>query len=65
MSEVTQSCPTLCNPMDCSLPGSSVRIRKETIIIRGEINKKEMKETIAKVNKTKSFLFEKIKFTNL
>ena len=24
-SEVAQSCPTLCNPMDCSLPGSSVR----------------------------------------
>ena len=23
-SEVTQSCPTLCYPMDCSLPGSSV-----------------------------------------
>ena len=23
-SEVAQSCPTLCNPMDCSLPGSSV-----------------------------------------
>ena len=23
-SEVVQSCPTLCNPMDCSLPGSSV-----------------------------------------
>ena len=23
-SEVTQSCPTLCNPMDCSPPGSSV-----------------------------------------
>ena len=23
-SEVTQSCPTLCNLMDCSLPGSSV-----------------------------------------
>ena len=22
-SEVTQLCPTLCNPMDCSLPGSS------------------------------------------
>ena len=21
---ITQSCPTLCNPMDCSLPGSSV-----------------------------------------
>ena len=65
MSEDAQSCPTLCNPMDCSLPGSSVRIRKETIIIRGEINKKEMKEIIAKGNKTKSILFEKIKFTNL
>ena len=23
--EVTQSCPTLCDPMDCSLPGSSIR----------------------------------------
>ena len=23
-SEVAQSCPTLCNPMDCSLPGFSV-----------------------------------------
>ena len=22
---VTQSCPTLCDPMDCSLPGSSIR----------------------------------------
>ena len=24
-SEVAQSCPTLCNPMDCNLPGSSVQ----------------------------------------
>ena len=24
-SKVAQSCPTLCDPMDCSLPGSSVR----------------------------------------
>ena len=24
-SEVTQPCPTLSNPMDCSLPGSSIR----------------------------------------
>ena len=23
-SEVAQSCPTLCNPMECSLPGSSI-----------------------------------------
>ena len=24
LCSVTQSCPTLCDPMDCSLPGSSV-----------------------------------------
>ena len=23
-SEIIQSCPTLCEPMDCSLPGSSI-----------------------------------------
>ena len=23
-SEVAESCPTLCDPMDCGLPGSSV-----------------------------------------
>ena len=23
-SEVAQSCPTLCGPVDCSLPGSSI-----------------------------------------
>ena len=34
--------------------------RKEIIKIRSEINEKEMKETIAKINKTKSWLFEKI-----
>ena len=26
-SEVAQSCPTLCDPMDCSLPGSSIHNR--------------------------------------
>ena len=33
--------------------------RKEIIKIRSEINEKEMKETIAKINKTKSWFFEK------
>ena len=33
--------------------------RKETIKIRAEINEKEMKETIAKIGKTKSLFFEK------
>ena len=34
--------------------------RKEIIKIRSEINEKEIKETIAKINKTKSWFFEKI-----
>ena len=34
--------------------------RKEIIKTRAEINEKEMKETIAKINKTKSWFFEKI-----
>ena len=34
--------------------------RKEIIKIRSEINEKEMKETIAKINKTKSWFCEKI-----
>ena len=34
--------------------------RKEIIKIRVEINEKEMKETIVKINKTKSWFFEKI-----
>ena len=34
--------------------------RKETIKIRSEINEKEMKETIAKINKTKIWFSEKI-----
>ena len=34
--------------------------RKEIIKIQAEINEKEMKETIVKINKAKSWLFEKI-----
>ena len=34
--------------------------RKEIIKIRSEMNKKEMKETIAKINKTICWFFEKI-----
>ena len=37
-----------------------VSIRKEITKIRAEINEKEMKKTIAKINKTKSWFFEKI-----
>ena len=34
--------------------------RKEIIKIRAEINGKERKETIAKINKTKSLFFDKV-----
>ena len=34
--------------------------RKEIIKIQAEINEKEMKETVVKINKTKSWFFEKI-----
>ena len=37
-----------------------VNRRKEIIKIKSEINEKEMKKTIAKINKTKSWFFEKI-----
>ena len=37
-----------------------VSIRKEIIKIRAEINAKETKETIAKINKAKSWFFEKV-----
>ena len=37
-----------------------ISTRKEIIKIRAEISEKETKETIAKINKTKSWFFEKI-----
>ena len=32
-SEVAQSCPTLCDPVDCSLPGSSVHGIFQAIVL--------------------------------
>ena len=37
-----------------------VNRRKEVIKIRAEINEKETKETVAEINKPKSWFFEKI-----
>ena len=42
------------------MKNSRVSRRKEIIKIREEINEKETKENIAKINKTKSWFFEKI-----
>ena len=36
-SEVAQSCPTLSDPLDCSLPGSSVGIFQATVLEWGAI----------------------------
>ena len=38
--------------------------RKEILKIRAEINAKETKETIVKINKAKSWIFEKINKTD-
>ena len=42
------------------MKNSRVSRRKEIINIRAEINEKETKKTIAKINKTKSWFSEKI-----
>ena len=42
------------------MKNTRVGIRKEIIKIRAEINEKETKKTIAKINKTKRWFFEKI-----
>ena len=43
---------------------SRVSRRKEILKIRADINAKEAKETIAKINKTKSCLFGKVNKTD-
>ena len=39
---------------------NKIRRRKEILKVRAEINEKEMKKTIVKINQTKSWFFEKI-----
>ena len=43
---------------DQNLP--KVSRRKEIVKIRAEINEKEMNETVVRINKTKSWFFEKM-----
>ena len=42
------------------MKNTRVSRRKEILKIRAEINAKETKETIAKINKAKSWFFERI-----
>ena len=37
-SVVTQSCPALCNPMDCGLPGSSVHGIHQVRVLQWELS---------------------------
>ena len=46
------------------IKNSRISRRKEIINIRAEINEKETKETIAKLNKTKRWFFQKISKTD-
>ena len=56
-SEVAQSCPTLSDPMDCSLPGSSVhrifqaRVLEWVAIAFSPLNTKALKMSTAKPSK--------------
>ena len=44
-SEVAQSCPTLCDPMDCSIQGSSIHgIFHARVLERGAIAFSKMRE---------------------
>ena len=57
-SEVTQSCLTLSDPMDCSLPGSSVHgIFQARVLERGAIAFSENSD-LGLVNQSISFLWE-------
>ena len=46
------------------MKNSRVRRRKEILKIRAEINVKETKETVAKINKAKSWFFERLNKIN-
>ena len=55
-SEVAQSCPTLSDPMDCSLPGSSIHgIFRATVLEWGAI---AFSSIYAYVNLNKLFIYK-------
>ena len=57
-SEVAQSCPTLSDPMDCSLPGSSVHgISQARVLEGGAIAFSECKKILHNKSTLPSALF--------
>ena len=61
-SEVAQSCPTLCDPMDCSLPGSSVYVIFQARVLEWcLVNPKEPQllcESFSLCSRSKHFLIK-------
>ena len=56
-SEVVQSCPTLSDPMDCSLPGSSVQgIFQARVLEWGAIAFSETSPTLYEISTNVTFL---------
>ena len=51
ISEVAQLCLTLCNPMDCSLPGSS---------IHGIFEARVLEQVVISFTRTKHWIYLKI-----
>ena len=58
---IKQTTPTSKATRERRTKKTQVSRREEIMKIRSEINEKEMKETLAKINKTKSWFFEKKK----
>ena len=60
-NEVAQSCPTLCDPMDCSLPGSSIHgIFQVRVLERGAIASSKGRLPLMKFQKHKSSISDHI-----
>ena len=59
-SQINNLTPHLNQPEKEEMKNPRISRRKEILKIRAEINAKETKETIAKINKAKSWFFERI-----
>ena len=69
-SEVIQSCPTLCDPMDCSLPGSSVHgiSRQEYwsgVTLPSPSEEQNEVKRMKRTEDTLRDLWDNIKYTNI
>ena len=59
-SEVAQSCLTLCDPMDCSLPGSSIHGIFQATVLEWGVIAFSLKSLYTKVKKEKLWLWSPV-----